>query len=68
VTGKHGVKDNGRPDQGKRDEKETNFRACEILGRDRAELRADSGPGIHHQCDQNIDVAFDGVGKSAVAG
>src|SRR5436189_23747 len=55
-------------DEWKWDESETNLRAGEILGRYRTELRADGSAGMHHQGNQYVYVAFDRVGKSAVAG
>ena len=68
MTGKHGVNDNGRADQWKRDESKANLGAGEILGRDCAKLCPDRSAGVHHQRNQNINIAFDGVGKGAVAG
>ena len=68
MTGKQCVNDNGRADQRKRNESETNFRTREILGRDSADLCADGGAGVHNERNKNIDIAFDGVGESAVAG
>ena len=49
-------------------------RASRIFGpakywvRDGADLRADRRAGVHDEGDQNIDIAFDGMTKSAVAG
>src|SRR5947199_308580 len=40
----------------------------ENLSRYRTVLWADGSPGMHHQGDQYVYVAFDGVAKSAVAG
>src|SRR5437762_718814 len=68
MTGKHGVNDNGRADQRQRHKGEANLRAGEILRRYRTELRADGSAGMHHQGNQYVYVAFDRVGKGAVAG
>ena len=38
------------------------FGPGKILGRDRADLRADRRAGVHDQRDQNIDIAFDARG------
>ena len=62
------VNDNGRADQWQRHEREPDFRAGKILSRNRADLRAYRSAGVHHERDQNINVAFDRVGKSSIAG
>src|SRR4029077_15969329 len=49
-------------------EREPDFRAGEILRRNRADLRADGGPGVHNERDQNVDVAFDRMAEGSVAG
>ncbi len=62
------VNDNGRADQRERHEREPEFRAGKILSRNRADLRADRSAGVHDERDQDVDVAFDRVGKSPIAG
>src|SRR5437667_11226498 len=57
VAGHEGVNDNGGADQRQRNEGQPNFRAGKILSRDRADLRADGGPGVHNERDEDVDVA-----------
>src|SRR5437588_12925841 len=52
------VNDNGCADQWEGHEREPYFRTRKILSRDRADLRADRSAGVHHERDQNINVAF----------
>src|SRR5882724_94679 len=68
VTGHECVNDNGGADQRQRNEGEPNFRTGEILRRNRADLRANGGPGVHNERDENVDVAFDRVAEGSIAG
>jgi len=45
-----------RANQWERNKGEADFRASEILRRDRAQLRADGSAGVHDKRNQNIDV------------
>src|SRR6266436_7582486 len=58
-TGHERVNNDYGADQRERHEGEPNFRTGEILRRNRADLRANGGPGVHNERDQNVDVAFD---------
>lgn len=66
MSGDQGVNDDGRADERKWDEGETNFRPSKILRRDGAELRADSSARVHDQRNENVDIAFDRVSKRSV--
>src|SRR5205085_6384020 len=66
VSGEECVNNDCGADQRQRHKGEPDFRSRKILGRNRADLRADRRAGVHHERDQNIDVAFHGVSKSAV--
>ena len=68
MTAHQRVNDNAGADERKRNKGEPNFRASKLLGGDRADLRTHGGAGIHHQGDQNIDVALDRVGECPIAG
>src|SRR5204863_3462625 len=58
----------GGADEWQRHECEPDFRPGKILGGDGADLRPNGSAGMHDQCDQDIDIAFDRVTESAVAG
>src|SRR2546421_3157755 len=68
VAGHERINDNSRSNQRQWDKGEPNFRARKILGRDGADLGADRRSGVHHQRDQDIDVALDGVAEGPIAG
>src|SRR5882724_9090682 len=67
VTSHECVNNDSRADQRQRNEGEPNFRAGEILRRNRADLRADGGPGVHNERDEDVDVAFDRMAEGSVA-
>jgi len=48
--------------------RQVGFWTRKILSGDCADLRPNSGAGMHHQCNHDINVAFDRVTESAVAG
>src|SRR5437879_11099186 len=68
VTGHECVNNDGGADQRQGHESEPDFRAGEILRRNCADLRADGGPGVHNERDEDVDVAFDRVGEGSVTG
>src|SRR3954470_24676379 len=68
VSRDEGVDDDGGADERQRHKSEPDFWAREILGRNRADLRADGSPGVHDERDQNVDVASEGVAECSVAG
>ena len=68
VPSQERVKDDAHSDQRQRHESEPDFRAGKILGRYRADLRADDRTGLHDERDQNIHVALDRVRERSVTG
>ena len=68
MTSHQGVNNDGRANQRQRHESEADFWTGKILGRDRADLRADGGAGVHNERDQNVHIAFHSVGERSVTG
>ena len=67
MSRKQCVDDNSRSNQRKRHESQPDFRAGEILGSDRTDLRADGRAGMHDERNHDIDIALDRVRKRSVA-
>src|SRR5690349_17189574 len=57
-----------RPNERQRDECHTDALADKKLCEGGADLSADGRAGVHHQRDENIDIAFLSVTEGAVAG
>src|ERR1017187_1227945 len=62
------IDDQTGSEERQRHEGEPDADAVKILGQGRADLRADGRAGVHDQRDQDVHVAFEGVGERSVTG
>ena len=63
MTGEERVNHDRGPNQRKRNKKQPDLWSGKILSCDRANLGANGGAGVHNECNENIDVPFQRVGK-----
>src|ERR1039457_365495 len=62
------IDDQAGTEERQRHEREPDAHAVKILGQGRADLRADGCARVHDQRDEDVHVAFEGVGERSIAG
>ena len=68
MTAQQAVQHHSGSDEWQRNKGHADTQTHEILGQGRTDLSTDGRAGVHHQCDQDVDITFECVGHGAVTG